>query len=305
MLSNDEYTNKLKNHISKSLSVLNQSGIKDDRIRWEHIKFEIKQFSITFFKKLSKSLNAEREILERELNDSEKSGSSYFDNEDYLACKTKLDKIYDKKAEGLRIRSKCDWYEKGEKSTKFFLNLEKRHAIQNQVKSLVVNDEVVKEQTDINKNLYAFYQKLFSKNNDISRQKVLQFLQDKNLPKLNDDQCALCEKDITEEEVKHELNKMEINKSPGNDGLTKEFYEAFWDHVKVPLLLSFKMAFLKKELSTSQKQAVIKLIEKKDRDKRFIKNWRPISLLNVNVKLISKVLSNRIKNLLPNLISNN
>ena len=80
-------------------------------------------------------MNAEREILERELNDSEKSGSSYFDNEDYLACKTKLDKIYDKKVEGLRIRSKCDWYEKGEKCNKFFLTLEKRHAIQNQIKT--------------------------------------------------------------------------------------------------------------------------------------------------------------------------
>ena len=64
---------------------------------------------------------------------------------------------------------------------------------------------------------------------------------------------------------------MEINKSHGNEGLTKEFYEAFWDHVKVLLLLSFKMAFLKKELSTSQKQTVIKLIEKKDHGKRFIK----------------------------------
>ena len=68
---------------------------------------------------------------------------------------------------------------------------------------------------------------------------------------------------FAEEEVNHEFNKMEINKSPRNDGFTKEFYEAFWDHVKVPLLLSFKMAFLKKELSTSQKQAVIKLIKKK------------------------------------------
>ena len=96
---------------------------------------------------------------------------------------------------------------------------------------------------------------------------------------------------------------MEINKSPGNYGVTKEFYEAFWNHFKVLFFQSFKMAFPKKELCTSQKQVVIKLIEKKDRDKRFMKNLRPISLLHVDVKLISIVLSNRIKNLLPNLIS--
>ena len=82
---------------------------------------------------------------------------------------------------------------------------------------------------------------------------------------------------------------MEINKSPGNDGLTKEFYETFWDYVKVPLLLSFNMAFLKKELSTSQKQAVIKLIEKKDRNKRFGELYLYLMLM---LKLISKVLSN-------------
>ena len=85
--------------------------------------------------------------------------------------------------------------------------MEKIHAIQNQIKTLVVNDEVVKEKAEINKNLYFFYQKLFSKNNGISRKKVFQYLKDRSLPKLNDDQCALCEKDIREE-VKHELNKM-------------------------------------------------------------------------------------------------
>ena len=63
------------------------------------------------------------------------------------------------------------------------------------VASLVAKvDEGVKKQTGINKNLYYFHQKLFPKNSGISRQKVLQYLQDKNLPKLNDNQCVLLKK---------------------------------------------------------------------------------------------------------------
>ena len=56
------------------------------------------------------------------------------------------------------------------------------------------------------------------------------------------------------------------------------------------------------ELSSSQKQAVITLIEKKDKDKRYIKNWRPISLLNVDLKIASKALALRIKLVLKNVI---
>ena len=59
------------------------------------------------------------------------------------------------------------------------------------------------------------------------------------------------------------------------------------------------------ELIISQRQAVIKLIEKRDKDKKLIKNWRPISLLNINTKLISKLLAERLKKVLPSLISKN
>ena len=72
---------------------------------------------------------------------------------------------------------------------------------------------------------------------------------------------------------------MPNNTLPGNEGLTKEFYEIFLEDLKTPLISSFKSVFDKGELRVSQKPVVIKLIEKKDKNKRLIQNWRPISLL--------------------------
>ena len=56
---------------------------------------------------------------------------------------------------------------------------------------------------------------------------------------------------------------MENNESPGNDGLSKEFYECFRNEIKNPILASIHRAFLNQELSSSQKQAVIKMLGKR------------------------------------------
>ena len=98
---------------------------------------------------------------------------------------------------------------------------------------------------------------------------------------------------------------MDNDKSPGNDGITKEFYITFWDTVKELLCASIQQSFLAGELSTSQKQAIIKLIEEKDRDKKFIKNWRSISLLNDDEKLISRVLASRLKSVISLIVNEN
>ena len=90
-----------------------------------------------------------------------------------------------------------------------------------------------------------------------------------------------------------------LGKPHGNDGLTEEFYKAFWPLLGNLVVDCLNEAYECGELSTSQKMAIIKLIEKKGKDKMYIKNWRPISLLNVDVKIASKAIAKRLETVLP------
>ena len=105
------------------------------------------------------------------------------------------------------------------------------------------------------------------------------------LPVLIQEQNQDCKKEISEKEVIVALKSFSNNESPGNNGLTKKFYKAFWSESKELFMNSISQIKIGKRFITSWRQAVIKLIEKKDKGKRFIKIWRPISLLNVDCKM--------------------
>ena len=227
------------------------------------------------------------------------------ENLEYIDCRNKLDKIYEQKINGIRIRSKCDWYEHGKKSSKFFLNFEKTRSTQSTSRNITKDKKNLTCHKKINQELFDFYKGLFSENLKVSKNEIKQFLNLVSIPQLTEYQSKDCEFILSEKDLLLVLKSVPNNKFPGNDSLTKEFYEVFWDDLKTPLISSFKSAFAKGELSNSQKQAVIKLIERKDKDKRLIQNWRPISLLNIDLKILSKALANRIKKYLPFLISSN
>ena len=98
---------------------------------------------------------------------------------------------------------------------------------------------------------------------------------------------------------------MPSGNSSGHDGLTKGFYEHFWDDLKFYFINPLKQSKSNGHLSISQRQSIIKPIAKKDRDKRFTKNWRPILLLNVDAKIISKSLTEKLNHVFLELISSN
>ena len=87
---------------------------------WEYIKYEIKKFFISFSEQYAKCKQIKTFILQKKLKQLEANANFNF-NEHYLECKNNLEKIFQEKANGIKMRSKCNWYGFGEKSSKFSL----------------------------------------------------------------------------------------------------------------------------------------------------------------------------------------
>ena len=121
-------------------------------------------------------------------------------------------------------------------------------------------------------------------------------------PTLTAEEQASCKGYLTVNECYNALKQLGSSKTPGMDGLTKEFYLAFWDVVHSDLIRCLNKSFDKGTLSTSQQQVVITLLEKPGKDKRFLLSWRPISLIKVDTKICSKALSNRVCKVITKLV---
>jgi len=102
--------------------------------------------------------------------------------------------------------------------------------------------------------------------------------------------------------VRNALKGFQNKKSPGEDGFTKEFCEAFFDLLGNALLESFNARFENGTLSVSQRRGIISLIPKDENNLTTLSNWRPITLLNVDYKILAKVIARRIESVLPKLI---
>ena len=145
------------------------------------------------------------------------------------------------------------------------------------------------------KELEDFYTTLY-KNQDSSdcNHIIPHFLNSEHVPQLSEDQKNLCEGILSNIECFNALSEFPNGKTPGNDGLTPEFYKKFWNLLGQLMTDSLNFSYKYRKLPNSQRQAIIRLIEKKGKDRCYIKNWRPISLLNVDTKIASKALALRL-----------
>ncbi len=98
------------------------------------------------------------------------------------------------------------------------------------------------------------------------------------------------------------IKDMSNGKSPGTDGFTVDWYKFFWSDISKFVLDSLNYAYIKGELLVDQRRGIITLIPKKGKSRMLLKNWRPISLLNTDYKILTKGLASRLKKVLPSII---
>ena len=124
LIKNENYREQMKTLIKNVLDNLDQNSIVDPQFRWEYLKYEMRKFSIHFSKDIARNKKTERTYLENKFKTLE-TRPDFVDNPEYTETNEKLDKIYQEKINGIRIRSKCNWYEHGEKSSNIFSKLRK------------------------------------------------------------------------------------------------------------------------------------------------------------------------------------
>ena len=207
--------------------------LQDPRVLWDFIKYKIRYETITYSKQKARNRREKLSALEEKIKECTVKCGEYPSPEnlnDLEILQTEYDRQYEYIAQGAIIRSRASGYEYGEKSNKYFLNLENYKKKSSCIRKLVVeNDECTTDPKQIMSEIHNFYANLYHTD---SRERgglsIDEYLRNINTNMLTDEQRELLDNKITTSEYFEALKSFQKNKTPGNDGLTVEFYLGFW-----------------------------------------------------------------------------
>lgn len=217
-------------------------------------------------------------------------------NEEIKQIKTEMSALAEIKSNGVILRSREKEIEQGEKCTRYFFKkiVNKGGTILRLQKE---NGCTADTTTDIMETVENFYGELYSEK-PVKMDTMEEVL--KSIEQTVED-SELLTQDFTRLELDKCIKSFKAGKSPGEDGLPLEFYLTFWDLLAPDLLADFTDFERLDRLPDSFRVGIVTLLYK-DKDKTDLKNWRPITLLNLDCKLFSKFLASRMCLFLEGLI---
>ena len=219
-----------------------------------------------------------------------------------LSLQMEYDVLMTHRTTELLLQSRSRFYEHGDKASKLLAHQLRRISASRQIPQIQTNTGSTTDLDKINKEFKVFYESLYS-SDQASTPDFNSFFNNLDFPSIERSAKEELEKPITIAELFTALNTLQGGKCPGPDGYPAEFYKKFW-HKLAPLLLDmFNESFEFGRLPQTLNQASISLLLKEGKDPLACASYRPISLLNVDFKLLSKLLALRLDSILPSVIS--
>ena len=199
-------------------------------------------------------------------------------------------------------KTKSWFFEKINKIDKPLARLIKKKREKNQINKIRnEKGEVTTDNTEILRIIRDYYEQLYCNKMD-NMEEMDRFLEKFNLPRLNQGEIQVMNNPITSVEIEAVIKDLPKNKSPRPDDFT-EFYQTFREEL-MPILKLFQKRAEEGTLPNSFYEATITLLPKADKDNTHT-NCRPISLMNIDAKILNKILANRILQHIKKLIYHN
>ena len=214
------------------------------------------------------------------------------------ALDSRMDELETREEIFWKQRSRQEWLKHGDKNTKFFHSKAKQRERRNSIKRIKNNaGQLYDTEEDIAQVFVRHFQDLFCANSDIDMDPVVEKVQ----RKISDEMRRMLDEPFRREEVMEALKQMHPTKASGSDGMCALFYQKYWSIIGEDVTTTLLDILNKGGNVGDLNQTYIVLIPKKKECESPV-DYRPISLCNVLYKIISKVLANRIKRVLPTII---
>ena len=308
LLHEKEYLDKINSLIQECKT--KYAKCTNHSLKWDTIKMEIRGKTISYASHRAK-VKREHELNLNKQIDKLEQQMTYDDSREtkdtYLITKKEIEDIHEEKVKGAQVRAKCMHLQNFETSSKYFFNKEKSTAETKRITSLECNNKVITEPKEILNEQKRYYEELYTETNkdktDETAEATKYFMEQKNIPKIPEDDKDTLDLEITTTELGKALKQLPNNKTPGLDGLTAEFYKVFWSQIQNLVYDSWKCSIDNRKMSQDQRRGVLTLIPKKNKNIRELKNWRPLTLLNCDYKIFAKLMATRLQSVLSDIIS--